>query len=72
MDEFDAIISQAKRIVGVHRSIASDVFPHGVVLRCGRCGYSARHGRDDAARFLSTGWPKHCGATMSADTPEKP
>ena len=69
MDDFDAIINQAKRIVGVSTTMANAAYPNGVILSCIRCGHTRRDTTHDAARYLSTGWPKHCGQTMSTKTP---
>lgn len=71
MEDFDAIINQAKRIVGTSKAIASDVFPNGAILGCTKCRFTQRATSEDCARYLSTGWPTHCGATMSADQPAK-
>lgn len=65
--DFDAIIGQAKRIVGTSRSIAADVYPNGATLRCAKCGHSWDASREMTARYFSTGWPQHCGATMGAE-----
>lgn len=68
LDEFDAIIAHAKRIVGASTRIAADAFPNGVELTCVTCGHSTSANAGQTARYLSTGWPTHCGATMRADT----
>ena len=67
MDDFDAIINQAKRIVGTSRAIASDVYPNGATLRCLGCGKTESASKEQVARYFSTGWPKHCHATMGAE-----
>jgi hypothetical protein len=69
MDDFDAIIGQAKRIVGASRNLAADTFPNGAVLGCKKCRFTQRATREQCARYFSTGWPTHCGATMTADEP---
>lgn len=66
MDDFDMLIGQAKKIVGTSRSIAADVYPNGATLKCSRCGAERRASKADCARYFSTGWPTHCGMTMSA------
>lgn len=66
MDDFDAIINQAKRIVGTSRKIAADVYPNGAMLRCAKCGHTERATTEQTARYFSTGWPTHCNATMGA------
>jgi len=65
-DDFDAIINQAKRIVGASTRIANDVFPKGPVLTCSKCGATQDATASQCARYLSTGWPEHCGRTMGA------
>jgi len=54
---------------GIHERIANDV-PQ---LRRGRvwctvCGYTERVHSGNALR---SGWPKHCGYTMTIDSPEE-
>lgn len=66
-DMFDQIIGEAKRIVGTSRSIASDVWPKGATLQCYRCGHRTNATTEQCARYLSTGWPTHCGVTMTAN-----
>jgi hypothetical protein len=67
IDDFDSIIGQAKKIVGVSRSMASAAFPNGATLTCAQCGKTQRATTEDCARYLSIGWPKHCSATMGAE-----
>jgi hypothetical protein len=67
MDDFDAIINQARHIVGTSRRIADDVYPNGARMQCATCGRTWDATTEQAARFLSTGWPTHCGATMTAE-----
>jgi hypothetical protein len=54
---------------GLHRSIVEQVpsLKRGRVW-CHTCGYTQAV---DAARCLREGWPKHCGQTMSIDSPEE-
>lgn len=33
----------------------------GGVHRCKVCGHEISHQPGDGAKFLRTGWPKHCG-----------
>lgn len=49
----------------IHHSIATDVWPHGAILGCGRCGHTEPITTEQAGRYLKTGWPQHCGATMA-------
>jgi hypothetical protein len=66
-DMFDEIINRAKRIVNTSTAIASEMFPHGAVLHCIRCAHTECVGQGRCARYLSVGWPEHCGQTMMAD-----
>jgi hypothetical protein len=50
------------------RVIADAVWPEGGLLRCGLCGSSFRFTRAEAEAFLRRGWPRCCGATMTAET----
>lgn len=54
---------------GLQRRIVEDVpsLKRGQVW-CYVCGHTERV---DAARCLASGWPKHCGQTMSIDSPEE-
>lgn len=54
---------------GLHRRIVEDVpsLRRGRVW-CQTCGYTRSV---DAARYLATGWPTHCGQTMGIDSPEE-
>lgn len=65
-DMFDRILSDAKRIVGTSRAMASAAFPSGAMLTCATCGYAKRASSEDCARYLSVGWPTHHGQTMTA------
>lgn len=38
------------------------------VVWCHKCGHSEAV---DSAGCLSSGWPQHCGETMSLDSPEE-
>jgi len=59
-----AILSRA---TGLHDRIAAEVpqLKRGVVW-CTVCGHSERV---DSAHALRHGWPKHCGMTMTIDSP---
>lgn len=52
-----------------HSKIVDDVpqLKCGIVW-CHKCGHSEPV---DSARCLATGWPLHCGETMSIDSPEE-
>lgn len=65
MDDFDRIINQAKGIVGASTSMATAAFPNGATLVC-RCGVQRPASTAECARYLSLGWPTHCGRTMEA------
>ena len=54
---------------GLHRKIVEDVpaMKRGRVW-CHTCGHTEAV---DAAYCLGHGWPKHCGQTMSTDSPEE-
>lgn len=51
------------RAAGLHDAAAAGLALAGGVLRCGACG--AERPLGDVARYLSRGWPGHCGATMT-------
>lgn len=42
---------------------AADLMTAGGILRCEECG--GERPLDDVAGYLSRGWPKHCGRTMT-------
>ncbi len=56
-----------KRASGLHEKIVADVpaLQRGQVW-CYRCGHTEKV---DSAQCLRRGWPKHCGETMSIDSP---
>lgn len=64
-DAFE-ILRQTARL---HENIVADVpqLQRGLVW-CTVCGYSERVDSADAMRH---GWPKHCGSTMTIDSPEE-
>jgi hypothetical protein len=66
-DEFDAIISRAKRIVGASQDAATAAFPNGGHLRCATCGSRRAFTTAQGARYLTLGWPVCHGATMSLE-----
>ena len=74
LDDFDAILGEARRIVSVSANLAVGAFPHGATLSC-RCGHKHDISTARCARFLTFGWPTHCGETMTATaltpTPER-
>lgn len=53
-----------ERIRHLHANIAADVYPNGGVLECNVCHARAPFSVQDAARYLATGWPTHCGQSM--------
>ncbi len=57
------------KLAGLHEAIADDVpqLRRGMVW-CTVCGHSERV---DSANALRHGWPKHCGYTMTIDSPEE-
>ena len=65
---------QAKRVLsqlrGLHGRIVDDVpqLKRGMVW-CTVCGHSERVDSVDRLRY---GWPKHCGYTMTIDSPDRP
>lgn len=63
------LLTRLESVRGLHRKIADDVpqLKRGIVW-CTKCGHSARI---DAADALRNGWPRHCGYTMTIDSPEE-
>lgn len=63
------LAEQAQRLTGIHEHIAADVpqLRRGIVW-CTVCGHSERV---NGANALRNGWPKHCGFTMTIDSPEE-
>lgn len=58
-----------QRAIGLHQAIADEVpqIKRGMVW-CTTCGHSQKV---DGAECLRSGWPKHCGYTMTIDSPEE-
>lgn len=52
------------RLENIHQEIARDVYPDGGDLYCSACGHTVRFTVYDAAEYLKSGWPKHCGKEM--------
>lgn len=50
-------------ISSIHETIAGELMGFGGLLRCSVCGEKEHFGR--IATNLRSGWPKHCGFTMS-------
>jgi len=63
----DGFKNLIKRAAGLHEKIAADL-PKGGRLICGECRATAPVRDGDVARYLATGWPKCCGATMRWET----
>jgi hypothetical protein len=60
---FAAEAEIVKRATGLPDAIAGDLAVFGGILRCETC-----HGErplGDIAGYLSSGWPQHCGKTMT-------
>lgn len=60
---FAAEAEIVKRATGLPAAIAADLTVFGGILRCESC-----HGErplDDITGYLRTGWPQHCGKTMT-------
>lgn len=57
------------RLAGIHDRIAQShpSLSRGMVW-CRTCGFSQSV---SSAHALKHGWPKHCGATMTIDSPEE-
>lgn len=66
MTDFTEVLAKATRL---HENIVSDVpqLRRGIVW-CTVCGHSERV---NSAGALRNGWPKHCGFTMTIDSPEE-
>jgi hypothetical protein len=56
------------QLANIHRSIASDVWPNGAVLKCVVCSHTEEITSAQAASCLRTGWPSHCDRTMACDS----
>lgn len=52
---------------GLQRSIAKDVWPNGATLSCLACGQRLVITSWQCGKYLASGWPKHCGATMRCE-----
>jgi hypothetical protein len=54
----------------LHETMATAAFPTGAWLKCANpaCNRGERVTREQAARYLATGWPTHCGLTMELTT----
>lgn len=66
----DDVADVVRRVAGIHRKIADDVFARtgkGGRVWCLRCGATIPV---DAAECLRSGWPECCGETMTIDPPE--
>lgn len=68
-EQFNTMEQIVRGATGVHRSIASSAFPQGVTLSCTHplCAHQRHATREEAAKFLASGWPKHCDRTMRAE-----
>lgn len=55
------------KLANLQHSIAVDVWPNGAILSCHKCRFAERITTEQAGAYLKSGWPKHCGATMSCD-----
>jgi hypothetical protein len=58
-------------MIGIMEKVAADAFPNGAHLKCTNpaCDRGERITTADCARYLSTGWPTHCGQTMRLVAP---
>ena len=45
-------------------SIAKSICDVGSYLHCRKCGWSEMLTESQAAEYLGSGWPEHCGQTM--------
>lgn len=65
----DELLARVEGLTGFHAKVVADVpqLRRGIVW-CTVCGHSERV---DSARALAHGWPKHCGYTMTIDSPEE-
>lgn len=48
-----------------YEAIARDAFPNGAILGCSKCGSIVEVNSAQCAEFLASGWPSHCGQTMT-------
>jgi hypothetical protein len=60
---FAAEAEIVKRATGLPAAMAADLAVAGGILRCGTCGREQPLG--DIASYLSRGWPRCCGLTMT-------
>lgn len=69
MTSYPALRELAEKATSLHDNIVADVpqLRRGMVW-CTVCGHSERV---DSANALRHGWPKHCGFTMTIDSPEE-
>lgn len=66
-EQFAEQLARVKSSGGIMARVANDVWPKGATLQCYRCGHRTNATTEQCARYLSTGWPTHCGATMTAN-----
>jgi len=53
-----------KRAATLHAAIAADLSGFGGILRCTECRREQGLSEEQIARYLRSGWPKHCGRSM--------
>jgi len=58
MDEFKDILGNIKSF---YQETGNDLDAQGGVHRCKVCGHEIPHNQGDGAKYLSKGWPEHCG-----------
>ncbi|WP_368911598.1 hypothetical protein [Taklimakanibacter deserti] len=69
MDTIDVIQMRFVAARDLHKTIVDEVpqLKRGI-LWCTKCGHTTSI---DAADALRNGWPRHCGYTMTIDSPEE-
>jgi hypothetical protein len=65
----DGWLHMVAKLSNIQRDIATDVWPNGAALKCGKCGWSQEINTMQAGYYLKTGWPRHCDRTMACHQP---
>lgn len=63
-----------KNLANLQANITKDVWPNGAILKCSRpsCHFAERITTEQAGGYLKSGWPTHCGRTMSCEAAALP
>jgi hypothetical protein len=53
---------------GLQKKMAKDLIGLGGLLVCAKCSAARQITEDQIAKYLGSGWPQHCGQTMTWKT----